>query len=411
MKKFIFSGLAALLIAVSIWFAYAAHEQHLPLLEVNNLIQIIPADSATSRTLSWQNKQNDGPVTLEYREAGRTTITQVKPEEHSIPAFRPQEVEQTMNSAYLSGLNADTDYEYRLTTGKKASDWKTFRTTPQDLDHFKVLIFGDSQAADYSVWGNTAKAGLKQLPDASFFINMGDIVDNGQDNSQWRQWFSNAKPLLDIMPFAPVLGNHEAYSLDWKVARPDSFISLFAVPENGPAGQKRLAYSFDYGNVHFVSLNTDYQEISEWYPTLVEDETTWLDADLATARKAGKRIIVLMHRTMWTFRSGEAYDINGEHFGPLFDKYHVSIVFLAHIHSYSRTNPRRDNHDDPQGTVYITTGRSGEKFWSGSYHKSFDEVFYNPTDMTMFLTLEVLPDHFKVSAFKVDGTLIDSAEI
>ena len=414
MKKWKRLFLAIIIIiaaAAASWFTYATHERRLLLLQINNLIQIIPVDSATGRTFSWQAEEGDRDFSLEYRKSGATLTATATPSTTTVKAYRAQEIPQTIYSVYLENLTPDTEYEYRLVTKNKGTDWKTFKTTPAKLDHFKILIFGDSQAADYTVWGRTASEAWTKNPDAAFFINMGDIVDNGQDNYQWREWFKNARPLLDAIPFAPVLGNHEAYSIDWKEAKPETFPALFAVPENGPVGQKRLAYSFDYGNVHFVALNSDYQEIHEWYPTMMEDETAWLEADLAKASAAGQRIIILMHRIMWNYRASGTYDINGEHFGPLFDKYHASIVFLAHIHSYSRTRPRIDNRDAAGGTVYITTGRTGEKFWSGSIHKDFDETFYNPTDMTMYITMDVEPQDFKINAYKVDGTLIDSAVI
>ena len=65
------------------------------------------------------------------------------------------------------------------------------------------------------------------------------------------------------MPIAPVLGNHEAYSLDWKFCEPYTYKALFPVPYGAPEGQSRLAYSFDYGDVHYAALNTDYEELHE----------------------------------------------------------------------------------------------------------------------------------------------------
>ena len=410
-KRLLLIILAIVAVAAMSWFAYATHERRLPRLQVNNLIQIIPADSATNRTFSWQSEDSHNKFTVEYRKKGTSVIFSEAASVTTVPAYRLQEVPQKVYSVYLNGLTPDTEYEYRLLTDKKATDWNTFHTTPQNLDHFKVLVFGDSQAADYSVWGHTAQTAWNSNRDAAFFINMGDIVDNGQDNYQWREWFKNAKPLLDAIPFAPVLGNHECYSIDWKEAKPETFPALFAVPENGPEGQKRLAYSFDYGNVHFVSLNTSYQEIQQWYPTMMEDETAWLESDLAKARTAQKRIIVLMHRQIWSGRNETTYSLEGNAFAPLFDKYHAAVVFLAHIHSYARTAPRINSADTSGGTVYITTGRTGEKFWPGIPDKPINVVTFNPSDMTMYITLEVEPQDFKLAAYKVDGTLIDRSVI
>lgn len=111
--------------------------------------------------------------------------------------------------------------------------------------------------------------------------------------------------------------------MDWKFAEPYTYKALFAVPYGGPKDQNRLAYSFDYGDVHYVSLNTDYEELNGWRPTMMEDEAAWLDKDLAAAKKAGKRLVVLMHRPPWDSPYNGTLDVNGKYFMPLFDKYDV----------------------------------------------------------------------------------------
>lgn len=409
-KNILLCILLILIITTVGWFAYAYHELQKPLLQVENLIEIISPDAATAKTFSWQSDDTAASFYMEYHKKGTTNSQQVQESISTAPAYRAQERPQQIHSVYLTGLEANTTYEYRLCTAKKATEWKSFTTVADTANHYKVLIFGDSQAADYSVWGKTAATAWDKNKDSAFFINMGDIVDNGQDYWQWRQWFQNARPLLDNLPFAPILGNHEAYSLDWKEAKPEAFTALFAVPANGPADQKHLAYSFDYGNVHYVALNSDYQEISEWYPSMMESERDWLDQDLAKARQDHKRIIVLSHRPMWSWRSPD-HDINGEYFVPLFDKYGVELVLTAHFHYYSRTYALQADKPAEKGTVYILTGRSGEKFWSGPRRRDVDAAAYNPSDMTMYVTLEVEPSDFKVTAYKIDGTIIDSAII
>lgn len=413
MKKYIMGLLALVLICAGSYYAYAAREKSLPLLQVDNLIQFVPEDAADGRTFSWQDAGNNGSFTLEYRKLGDKLISKADTITSTVPAYKKDETTQTMYAAYVKGLQPKTTYEYRLVTAEKATAWQQFTTTDKDLNKYKVMVYGDSQAANYNVWGKVAQAGYERNKDAAFFINMGDLVDNGQDRWQWREWFKNARPLLDKMPVAPVIGNHEAYSLDWKVAKPETFPAILAVPENGPEGQKRLAYSFNYGDVHFVALNTNYQETKDWYPDMIEKEAAWLDKDLAKARADHKRIIVLMHRPPWEYPFNGPYDPHGEAFVPLLDKYQVELAFTAHVHSYSRTYPWKNGgvSKDGSGTTYICTGRTGEKVWEGSIRKTFDEVFYNPLDMPMYLTLEIEPDNFKVTAHKEDGTVIDTAVI
>ena len=51
---------------------------------------------------------------------------------------------------------------------------------------------------------------------------------------------------------------------------------------------------------------------------------------------------------------------------PIFDKFHVDMVFSGHIHSYERTHPIKDGkrvtkESSSDGTVYITVGDGGNR--------------------------------------------------
>ena len=96
---------------------------------------------------------------------------------------------------------------------------------------------------------------------------------------------------------------------------------------------------------------------------------------------------------------------------PIFDKYDVPLVFTAHDHCYERTVPVKNDTQAKTGTIYIATGRSGTESWDASRRKPTDVVYYNPMDMPMYLTLQVEPADFRVTAFKNDGTIIDTATI
>ena len=56
---------------------------------------------------------------------------------------------------------------------------------------------------DYNVWRKTAAYAYSHDPEAAFFINMGDLVDNGEQYSQWRSWFRGVSGLLPQILVAP----------------------------------------------------------------------------------------------------------------------------------------------------------------------------------------------------------------
>lgn len=382
-------------------------------LSVDNLTQLISKDSATSKTISWQSNEPHYTYYVEYRQQGtddmqRAYVTEPK----RSPIYDADNIPPYTYGAYMQHLQPDTTYEYRIgNEDGQETDWFSFMTTKKDLNQYKVLIFGDSQSVDYSVWGQTAQIAWNRNQDAAFFVNMGDLTDNGQAWFQWRDWQYNADILTSHIPFAPVLGNHEAYSMEWKFAYPYTYKALFAVPYGSPKGQSRLTYSFDYGDVHYVSLNTDYEELHAQDPDMLHNEVSWLDEDLKKAKQNGKRLIIMMHRPPWNSPYDGKMDINGTYFMPIFDKYQVPLVLTAHEHCYERTVPIKNDQQAADGTVYIATGRSGTESWDGSRRKPTDVVYYNPIDMPMYLTLQIEPQDFRVTAFKNDGTVIDTTTI
>lgn len=408
MKKYIW-GILLICLAVSVWFLYTSQVTRIKYrTDVEHIIHVVTADMKHERTISWQMENLGEPSTLEIRPKGGENITRITAETVELPSYRGGN-HKVLYTAHLTNLTAGTEYEYRMSGGKQQSIWNSFTTEPETLLSFKTLIFGDSQSENYDVWAKTAQTAWKNNTDAAFFINMGDLVDNGQDDLQWNAWLNGAANLLAAIPVAPVMGNHEAYSLDWKMVEPNIYLTLFALPENGPAGLRRYAYSYDYGDVHFIVLNTQLNELGDWHPHLLEEQKAWLVQDLTATQKKWK--VVLMHRGIWEHPFRGPLDEIGQTFVPVFDKYHVDLVFTAHVHSYARTVALKNGRSDPSGTIYITTGRSGEKVWEKSPQKPMDEVFYNPLDMPNYLVLEASGNALKVTALKQDGERIDQTEI
>ncbi|SFM01139.1 purple acid phosphatase family protein [Pelosinus propionicus] len=375
--------------------------------EVGQIMHVVTADMKHERTISWKTAKFSEPGNLEIRPKQSENIIKVNAEVVELPTYNEGK-RFGLYTAHITDLMAGTVYEYRISAGRRQSEWMEFKTEP-DSTSFKALIFGDSQSVDYKDWTKIAQTAWENNRDAAFFVNMGDLVDNGQDEWQWNAWFDGGANLLKAIPFVPVMGNHETYSLDWKMAKPDYYLSLFALPANGLAELERFAYSYDYGDVHFIVLNTQLNELQEWYPDLLEQQRQWLAKDLAKTQKKWK--VVLMHRAIWKHPFNGPLDDIGQTFVPVFDQYHVDLVFTGHVHSYARTKALKNGNSAPNGTIYISTGRSGDRVWDKSPKKPMDELYYNPLDMPNYLVFEASHDALKVTAFKQNGEIIDQTEL
>jgi len=216
--------------------AKAIARHYLPMggIDALSVRQIITQDSSNSRTIMWQSELVEKDAVVEYRRKGNEDI---KSSLATDEEFADDKRMTYIHTTVLKDLAAGAQYEYRVGYDDKRSDWHDLST--DDGGTFKALIFPDSQSNDYSDWKNLAQFAKRENPDVAFFVNMGDLVDNGEDHTQWRAWFDSLNGIIDTIPVVPLLGNHETYNQDWKVRMPKAYLHLFCLPANGDAERRR----------------------------------------------------------------------------------------------------------------------------------------------------------------------------
>lgn len=393
--------------------AAAAHYLSTDAVDASNIRQVITADSTTSRTFMWQSDYAEENPVVEYRQAGDDDSLMQLPA--SSDAFSDDGVTTYIHTAAVSDLKPGTAYEYRVGAGDKRSSWQPFHTA-QGHD-FKALIFPDSQSSDYSVWAATAQPAWQRNQDAQFFINMGDLVDNGQDHYQWNAWFDVVGDMIARIPVVPLLGNHETYDKDWKVRMPEAYLHLFALPRIDREKYQNQFYSFDYGDVHFVVLNTQSQELADFEPSLDEDEVAWFKEDMAKTTKKWK--IVLMHKDPLQYGFAnrpqpreEGFSPEGQLWMPLFDQYGVDAVLSAHLHTYRDRGHIRNFQRDESGPLYLITGVAGNVQYPGLWKQhSLDEYVAPQPETDNYMTLEATDDSLTFRSFLPDGQLLEEKSI
>lgn len=380
--------------------------------------QIVAQDNSTSRTIMWQSDSSEADAVVEYRLVEDEYTQTIGATDK---AFTDDGSTTYIHEATVTGLTPNTTYEYRVGYGPdRRSDWYSLETAGGNV--YDVLIYPDSQSADYSQWEELVKSSALRNPRTALYISMGDLVDNGEQAYQWRTWLNSIKPLSANVPLATTLGNHEMYTLDWKMREPYAYLNYFAVPPNGNETFNRRYYSFDFGDVHYVVLDTMLYESNHednhdtHHPDLYDVQVQWLRQDLAANTK--KWTVVLMHRDPFQYafnRPGASRDVGfneeGVLFMPIFDEFNVDLVLSAHLHSYRNRGHVRNFERDASGPLYILTGIAGDARRPNWKEHPLDVYVAPDRDKNNYMTMTVTPNKLIVKAFLPDGTQLDESVI
>ena len=380
--------------------------------------QIVAQDNSTSRTIMWQSDNSEADAVIEYRLEGAEKTQTIGATDK---AFTDDGSTTYIHEATLTGLTPNTKYEYRVGYGTdRRSDWYRLETAGASV--YDVLIYPDSQSGDYSQWEEIVKNSALRTPRTALYISMGDLVDNGEHAYQWRTWLNSIKPLSANVPLATTLGNHEMYTLDWKMREPYAYLNYFAVPPNGNEIFNRRYYSYDFGDVHYVVLDTMLYESNHednhdtHHPDLYDVQVQWLRQDLMANTK--KWTVVLMHRDpfQYAFDRSDAnravgFDDEGVLFMPIFDEFNVDLVLSAHLHSYRNRGHVRNFERDASGPLYILTGIAGDARRPKWKQHPLDVYVAPDRDKNNYMTMTVTPNKLIVKAFLPDGTQLDESVI
>jgi 3',5'-cyclic AMP phosphodiesterase CpdA len=300
----------------------------------------------------------------------------------SVPAeIDPAAPGRLQRVAHVEGLKPLTDYCYSLNglTGRSG-----FRTAPLPDTGAVVrfAVFGDSGNA--SVAQMSVRDQLEARP-IDLLLHTGDIAYDAGSREQFEQsFFSIYQDILASVPMFPVPGNHE-YGTD--SAGP--YLEVFDLPGNGVPGKDERWYSFDWGDVHFVGLDTEQVHA---------EQLAWLERDLATNQRPWT--VVYLHKPPYSSGAHGGSPAVQETFVPAFERHGVSVVFTGHDHDYERTLPIG-------GVTYIVTGGGGKSLRSvgRSAFTAYSESVMH------FVWVEVKSDRMRIRAISSSGEQIDSVDI
>jgi len=258
----------------------------------------------------------------------------------------------------------------------------------------------------------------------AFVVGIGDLVfqSRPQDFAVFEKVVIG--PLAAVgAKFYPVVGNHD-YPLD------DRWSTFWPAPTNRPY------YSFDYGNSHFVILDTNravleeagaesepYEEGSEFHAIQMQAsdfepgsaQYEWLSKDLEQTTK--KHIFVLFHEPAFSYGGHESSTRIQAVLCPLFERHRVTAALSGHSHGYERFVPLRVDMssgspvavpDEERGVVYVVAAGG----WRSLYDITRHETHAAIAKEYHFVKIEVSGDRATCSAIRAgDGKLLDTFEL
>ncbi len=309
------------------------------------------------------------------------------------------------HSVAVDGLEPDTMYYYSVGDGtpNRWGPWRTVKTASARPRRLEFLYLGDAQTG-FERWGELLMSAFRRHPGIDAVLMAGDLVDRGNERTNWDHFLLRAAPVFDRVPVMPAVGNHEYLDRG-----PFLYKSTFRLPGDGPKGvDPGLVYSFRYGDAFFAVLDSTAAELSD---VEADRQARWLDRALASAGETWK--FVLFHHAIYPSHPVRDNPRIREHWVPIFDRHHVDMVLQGHDHAYLRTPPMKNNQrvsSSADGTTYVVAV-SGDKFVHAQPERDYIEV--GRVDVSTYQTIEIDESARRLTyrAWTIDGEIVDSLVI
>ena len=286
----------------------------------------------------------------------------------------------TEHEVLLSGLSPATKYFYsvgsttQVLAGNDSTHFVVTSPVAGSASPTRIWILGDSGTADANAQAvRNAYLNFTGATHTNLFLMLGDnAYENGTDSEYQAAVFNMYPTTLRQSVLWPTIGNHDtAQSANPPASLP--YFAMFTLPANAEAGGiasgTEKYYSFDYGNIHFICLDSMTSDRSATGPM-----ATWLRADLASSTR--QWTIAFWHHPPYSKGSHNSDTESNlvqmrQTFLPILEEAGVDLVLAGHSHSYERSF-LIDGHYGVSSTftnAMKKDGGSGRADGSGAYNK------------------------------------------
>lgn len=391
-------------------------------------IILTPGKTAKDLGFAWYSQKKGEPAVKIGKKEDLSDAQEFKGTATEINRSNQKNTYKASNKVTVERFfEENTTYYYSYTDDVKNPAWSEVQSyTTKKTTNFQTILVGDPQigasgsqgqgtaddiniAVDTFNWNKTLEQAKITAPNASFILSAGDQIDYaGTDSSDGKnvresEYAGFTYPaLLRMLPLATTIGNHESKGTDYKYHynNPNSEDGLGSTNSGSD-------YYFSYGNVLFISLNSNNRNTVEHRELLKKAVESHKDA---------KWKVVMFHHDI--YGSGQPHsDTDGANlralFAPLMDEFGIDMCLTGHDHSYARSYLMADGtaiqYDDsvainPEGTLYIAAGSaSGSKFYKLATTKQYYIAERSNTQIPTFSTIDFSDESIVIKTYDYNG--------
>ncbi|NQY66642.1 MAG: metallophosphoesterase, partial [Flavobacteriales bacterium] len=302
-------------------------------------------------------------------------------------------VVNTDHELMLSGLTPNTKYYYDIADSSSiilVADTNMYYMSSPTIgtsQFTRAWILGDAgwfwgpQTAAKNAYYNYVDTVSINPGQTDMVLLLGDnAYDDGTDTEYQTGLFD---PYVDMFKKSVTwscIGNHDGYSA-FSNSQTGPYYDIFTFPTAGEAGGvasgTEAYYSFDYGNIHFIVLESNSMSLNQ-------TQKDWLLMDIQATTQDW--IIALYHHGPYTHGTHnsdtESGHVNMRDFiQPTLEAYGIDVGLAGHSHVYERTffiNGHYGNSGTFDKAEHVIgyngelSGRDGTS--DGAYGKSFTEM-------------------------------------
>lgn len=323
----------------------------------------------------------------------------------------------------IKNLSAGT-YEYKVGRDDEyVSDIMTF-TVIENPTNFSFVQVSDQQGFrwdEYQIWKDSAKYIADTVDDFNFTINTGDLTQNGNRLNEWLDYYDARKPLHDKEEMT-VIGNNDlcpvnTYLLgggeddDKLNAINMRYFYTYEMDEENPPvftleGKEIFIdslYSFNYGNTHFICVNSEipintelkvyglstngqvYEEMEKWCQADIDKNTkTW---NIAVCHELPFTIVTQYNVNQFYWNGVETSEQRGgsrintnnkpEHtywFSKFCQNNNIRLAIGGHKHTYAATFPLLENEANSMKPIIQVTPTVLQNWFNSDPTKLYEDT-------------------------------------